>query len=233
MNPIEALSSVFRNYANFKGRAQRSEFWWFTLFAVVSQSIANFIPFVGGIYSLALLLPSLAVTARRLHDTDRSAWWLILFALGILAWIVGSLLVILAFASFFTYSWVLEWNDESSVAFQGAIALAFLVLFVICGLATITLLVLCALPGTAGQNRFGPDPLRTESGAQTYGSGSSGSVPAGPPPPGGYTAAGEPARAAPSGPQPASASGQRGYCSHCGEQLQRDARFCTYCGNAV
>ena len=88
MNPIESISSVFRNYVNFSGRAQRSEFWWFTLFSfVLHQLILGIIAaavealsILEFIFSLAVLLPSLAVTARRLHDTGRSAWWLIILS---------------------------------------------------------------------------------------------------------------------------------------------------------
>ena len=79
LNPVEAVTSVFRNFVNFNGRARRSEFWWFVLFAFVSQLILNFLPIVGTIYSLVLVLPSLAVTARRLHDTNRTAWWMLLY----------------------------------------------------------------------------------------------------------------------------------------------------------
>ncbi len=88
MNPIQSIQSVFRNYINFRGRAQRSEFWWFLLFSAISQAVLNLIPFVGEIYGLAILLPSLAVWARRLHDINRTAWWLLLMLLPVIGWIV-------------------------------------------------------------------------------------------------------------------------------------------------
>ena len=97
MNPLQSISSVFRNYANFSGRAQRSEFWWFALFSIISQSILNLVPFLGWIYSLVLLLPSLAVTARRLHDTGRSALWLLIYLVIILGWIVGGIITVVQF----------------------------------------------------------------------------------------------------------------------------------------
>lgn len=100
MNPVEAISSVFRNYANFSGRAPRSEFWWFYLLSSVLVAILLLIafaaePIVGMVFlvivSVALILPSLAVMVRRLHDTNHSAWWLLWL---LLSWIGGLVLLI-------------------------------------------------------------------------------------------------------------------------------------------
>ena len=83
--------AVLRKYAVFQGRARRKEFWYFFLFnlivtvvlAVVDMAAGMFDDELGfgmlqGLYSLAILLPSLAVTVRRLHDTDRSGWWILI-----------------------------------------------------------------------------------------------------------------------------------------------------------
>ena len=70
----EAISRAFSNYANFNGRASRSEYWWLVLF----NFILGCIPLVNILAGLALLIPSLALGARRLHDTGRSGWWLLL-----------------------------------------------------------------------------------------------------------------------------------------------------------
>jgi uncharacterized membrane protein YhaH (DUF805 family) len=84
----EAIKSGFRNYATFKGRAARSEYWFWTLFAVLltvagqtadtalfeSPNPGLFAPLV----DLGLLLPGWAVSVRRLHDLDRTGWWLLL-----------------------------------------------------------------------------------------------------------------------------------------------------------
>ncbi len=80
-------TSLTQKYADFNGRARRSEFWYFFLFTVIVSIVASVIDriigtndmfsnngLVGTIASLALLVPSLAVGARRLHDTDRSGW---------------------------------------------------------------------------------------------------------------------------------------------------------------
>ena len=80
MNFTEAISSFFQNYVNFSGRASRSEFWYSYLFiiivgvvmAVVDVVLNNEI--VSSIWNLAILLPTLAMTTRRLHDINRSGW---------------------------------------------------------------------------------------------------------------------------------------------------------------
>ncbi len=91
MNFIEAISSGFRNYVNFSGRAIRSEYWYWTLFVTIVVGAFGLIDemlhpgmqfgafsFVNAIVSLALVLPGLAVSVRRLHDIDRTGWWLLL-----------------------------------------------------------------------------------------------------------------------------------------------------------
>jgi uncharacterized membrane protein YhaH (DUF805 family) len=86
---VEAIRSGFRNYATFSGRAPRSEFWYWTLFAAIATAAANmidsvlFIGLVSPLVSLLLLLPGVAVSVRRLHDLDRSGWWLLLTLTGI------------------------------------------------------------------------------------------------------------------------------------------------------
>lgn len=67
---------VLKKYAVFEGRARREEFWTYTLVNLIVSFVLHFIAgFLGLIYSLAVLVPSLAVGARRLHDTGRSGWW--------------------------------------------------------------------------------------------------------------------------------------------------------------
>lgn len=107
-------------YGDFSGRAQRAEYWWFALFCVAGSIAAAILDLVLGsdlvdgfglfglVFALAIILPSLSVAIRRLHDTDRSGWWVCL----------------------------------------GLIPL----------IGTIILLIWYASDGTAGANRFGPDP---------------------------------------------------------------------------
>ncbi|MGL5499424.1 MAG: DUF805 domain-containing protein [Aeromonas sobria] len=90
--------SVLKQYAVFSGRARRTEYWMFVLCNVIVMLLLGMVDkLIGGdkelissIYSLAVLLPSWAVAARRLHDTDRSAWWLLL---GLIP-IIGTLVLI-------------------------------------------------------------------------------------------------------------------------------------------
>ncbi|EJW09686.1 Integral membrane protein [Rhodovulum sp. PH10] len=83
----QAIASGFRNYATFTGRAPRSEYWYWALFTLVVGLVASAIDTVlfgpgtaviNNLASLALFLPGLAVGARRLHDLDRTGWWLLL-----------------------------------------------------------------------------------------------------------------------------------------------------------
>ncbi|OFW82859.1 MAG: hypothetical protein A2018_00470 [Alphaproteobacteria bacterium GWF2_58_20] len=88
---------VLKKYTVFNGRATRQEFWMFTLMNLIVSIgiglVARLIslPALNLFYMLAILLPSLALSFRRLHDTDRSGWWMLLAfipILGIIAFIV-------------------------------------------------------------------------------------------------------------------------------------------------
>ena len=82
-----SVKTCFKKYADFSGRALRSEFWWFVLFSILGgivttiidvmilgYSIESYGP-VNIIFTVVLILPGIAVTARRLHDVNRSGWW--------------------------------------------------------------------------------------------------------------------------------------------------------------
>jgi uncharacterized membrane protein YhaH (DUF805 family) len=114
----EAVRTCFSKYVTFSGRARRPEYWYWVLFGVLVAIAAAILDAVifgtnsgvfSGLSSLALLLPNLAVTVRRLHDTDRSGWWMLILLLP----------------------------------FVGAVVL----------------FVFMCLRGTAGLNRFGPEPM--------------------------------------------------------------------------
>jgi uncharacterized membrane protein YhaH (DUF805 family) len=96
-----------KKYAVFSGRAQRAEFWYFVLFIVLITFVlaiiddltgtlnhATGVGLLSGLFSLATLIPYLAVGARRLHDTGRSAWWLLI---GIIP-LIGAIVLIVFFA---------------------------------------------------------------------------------------------------------------------------------------
>jgi uncharacterized membrane protein YhaH (DUF805 family) len=118
MQFLDAISSGFRNYVTFSGRASRSEYWYWVLFALLvalASAILDSAMFpeslsqpIESLTGLILFLPGLAVSIRRLHDIDRSGWW-------------------------------------------------FLIAFTVVGI--IVLWIWACTRGTAGLNRFGPDPL--------------------------------------------------------------------------
>lgn len=92
---------VLKNYALFSGRARRKEYWMFLLIntiicmvlGVIQTVIGMESPYISMIYGLAILLPSLAVGVRRLHDTERSGWWLLISMIPV----VGSIVLIVFF----------------------------------------------------------------------------------------------------------------------------------------
>jgi uncharacterized membrane protein YhaH (DUF805 family) len=90
----EAISDGFSKYATFSGRSSRSAYWWWTLFyilVVIGASIVD-----TGLKSqvltaltwLAFIVPNLAVLVRRLHDTDRTGWWVFISFLPLVGWII-------------------------------------------------------------------------------------------------------------------------------------------------
>ena len=93
--------AVLKNYAGFDGRARRTEYWMFFLVNLVIVIVLTVIgmavragALIGDVYSLALLIPSIAVGVRRLHDTGRSGWWLLIGLIPLIGTII--LIVFLA-----------------------------------------------------------------------------------------------------------------------------------------
>lgn len=87
MNFIEAVKSVLTKYADFNGRARRSEYWWFFLFNVILSIVAGVVDestdpgglgVVGMVISLGLLIPGIAVAVRRIHDVGKSGWFVLI-----------------------------------------------------------------------------------------------------------------------------------------------------------
>jgi uncharacterized membrane protein YhaH (DUF805 family) len=84
---LSAVKTCFNKYADFKGRALRPEFWWFALFYFVVMAVLGMISqALQGLAWLAIVLPSLAVGTRRLHDIGKSGWFQLLWLIPIIGW---------------------------------------------------------------------------------------------------------------------------------------------------
>ncbi len=89
MTFIDAVKICFVKYADFNGCASRPEFWWWVLFTVVATMVLQSISYnLSGLFSIATFIPGIAVTARRLHDTDRSGWLQLLWFIPIIGWLL-------------------------------------------------------------------------------------------------------------------------------------------------
>lgn len=175
-----AVKTCFRKYARFKGRASRSEYWWFSLFFSLTVCLVMGVSLIASLLSplvvlagmgvtaaavLAMLLPSFAVAVRRLHDCNLSGWWLlaaytlpVLLALGLGA-IMG-----LPLAA----SWEIL-NSAGSPPVQAMLRSrpGLYALYLPEVAAGLSMLYFFIKKGTAGANRFGPDPLGSQRAPDT------------------------------------------------------------------
>lgn len=84
-----AVITCFNKYVVFTGRADRPEFWYFALFQVVVLALVGIVSRpLEALASLAFLLPGLAVGARRLHDINKTAWWMLIGFIPVIGWLV-------------------------------------------------------------------------------------------------------------------------------------------------
>ncbi|MEQ1488214.1 MAG: DUF805 domain-containing protein [Methylotenera sp.] len=136
MNFQDAVKLCFQKYVDFNGRAARPEFWWFFLFCLLASIVLGLISeTLSTIFSLATLLPTLAVGARRLHDINKTGWLQLAWYIGI---IVGAVIMAGALAS-------------GKYAFAGLGALVTI--------ATIAYMIYLAVKvGDIGDNNYGPPP---------------------------------------------------------------------------
>jgi uncharacterized membrane protein YhaH (DUF805 family) len=154
MTPIDWATRPLKKYADFTGRAPRAEYWWFYLLMLVAYFVAMIVDSLVGIellgpyglltclVGLALIVPGFAATVRRLHDTNRSGWWILIAAVP---YFVMGVMMGMAMAS----------GDTAGMASAGIVGLVALA-------GGIAMLVFMVLPGTKGDNRFGPDPYAGE-----------------------------------------------------------------------
>lgn len=167
-----AVKTCFRKYARFKGRASRSEYWWFSVFFWLAICLVMGVSLAAGLLSpllllagmgvtlavlLAMFLPALAVTVRRLHDCNLSGWWLLaayilptLLALGL-----GALMGLPVAGS-----WEIL-NNAGSPPVQAMLRNrpALCALYLPQLAAGLILFYFFIKKGVHGPNRFGPDPL--------------------------------------------------------------------------
>ena len=156
--PVNAIRSCLRQYVGFSGRAPRSEFWWWSICAGLVLVIVLMVllgleetdlesadpdadsgSIAVTILWIALFIPSLAVTVRRLHDTDWSGWW------ALSTMLCGAVPVYAAAFGAFALG----------VLASTAVLLPYL------AASAVSLIVFVRMffPGTRGDNRFGADPL--------------------------------------------------------------------------
>ena len=154
---------VFENYANFSGRARRSEYWYFALMnfiiaiitAIIDKSLG--LKFgINSIYGLAVFIPGLAVAVRRLHDIGKSGKLLLLFYIII---IVLAIVMVVSGISVFMSAM----NPSSmSPPDISALGIGFFVPLLLILAMCIWMLVLFFTNGDSGANKYGPDPKAEE-----------------------------------------------------------------------
>ena len=219
MTFTESVKTCLQKFIDFSGRASRSEYWWFFLFTLVVRIVTFWIPFVGTIIALALLLPNLSVTARRLHDINRTGWWMLMpLGLGLAGIIVGAI-----------FGAATAGDDEWGFILVILLGTAGgLVGFVVGYLVLLYFLIQSSDPAP---NRYGPSPLQQQ-GVGGYGYYQEpGELYPPTPSAGSYTESHYDSGIPDSLSEPDRAGGQ--FCTQCGMRLQLEARFCTVCGTAV
>jgi uncharacterized membrane protein YhaH (DUF805 family) len=164
LTPIDWAKRPIQKYADFTGRAPRAEFWWYILAVVILSIVARIIDSLIGmklvgpygplslIVIVGLLVPNIAVGVRRLHDTNRTGWWILLPIVPyLLAFVLGGAAMLGGAAT-----------GSGVGAMAGAgIAGIFLLIGFVCA---IVVLVFYCLAGTPGDNRYGPNPYGGTSG---------------------------------------------------------------------
>ena len=156
----QAINLGFKNYFKFSGRATRAENWWWVLFTVLAGIVLAVLDtltgtmgmfgdsgLLGGLFELGVIVPSLALGVRRLHDINRTGWWLLLvFGFFPIAAIGGGILLV----SFFLLN---------NFLILTVLGFAMVIGGGILGLIGIIVLIVWAIKqGDTGPNKYGPDP---------------------------------------------------------------------------
>ena len=158
MNFPTSVKSGFSNYANFKGRASRSEFWWFVLFSQLIQTVAQQVSgSTATIAWFALLIPGLSVHVRRLHDSGRSLRWLL--------WLAASMAgAALAFVGLLMQSAQTIANLDAEQLFDNGSQFWIFVMFISLislVIGSVVNFVFLLMPSDEEMNKYGPPPPPT------------------------------------------------------------------------
>lgn len=161
MSFLEAVTQGFRKSFDFKGRARRSEYWYWTLFAIIVNVAVTILDggedgVLAALAGLILFIPGLSVTVRRLHDINRSGWWLAGYYLTILA----TTICLVVWAASNGVSNYPDIPNSSDFTLQLVLAILLYIL-AIAGFG-FTMLVWYCTAGTIGPNKYGEDPKYTE-----------------------------------------------------------------------
>lgn len=151
MTPVDWAKRPIQKYADFSGRAPRAEYWWYFLATILAYIVVMIVESIVGldgtvgpygplslILMLGLLVPGLAVTVRRLHDTNRSGWWILI---AVVPYFIVGVVAGMALAG----------GSMAGLAGAGLLSLVALA-------GAVVLLVFMVLPGNRGDNRYGADP---------------------------------------------------------------------------
>jgi uncharacterized membrane protein YhaH (DUF805 family) len=158
MNFPTSVKSGFSNYANFKGRASRSEFWWFVLFSQLIQTVAQQVSgSTATIAWFALLIPGLSVHVRRLHDSGRSLRWFL--------WLAASMAgAALAFVGLLMQSAQTIANLDAEQLFDNGSQFWIFVMFISLislVIGSVVNFVFLLMPSDEEMNKYGPPPPPT------------------------------------------------------------------------
>lgn len=137
---------VLKKYAVFNGRARRKEYWYFILFnfiislifALINE-ISIYIDFLSSVYSVIILTPNVAVTVRRLHDTDHTGWWVLLIVIPAIGWVI--------------FYFIAQYYLMLDLFYLGMMIFSIISL-----ISWIILTIFTVQDSSPGENRYGPNP---------------------------------------------------------------------------
>lgn len=180
MTMMQSVKTCLRKYADFSGRATRAEFWWWVLATTLVSLALNMLDIILGffflalipisglsglygldllssLFALAIILPGLAVTVRRLHDTGKTGWWqLVWIVIGVAGVIpIASSIALSAISAFSGGS---GWSEVGEFSFWIPIAIGLALSVMVWLGLFVWWLIWMVTPSQPGPNIYGPDP---------------------------------------------------------------------------